>query len=290
MNLAVCAIFKNEALYLAEWITFHRLAGVERFYLYDHDSDDDWQETLAPEIREGVVTIIPWSEPQYLGGAAPGGAQGNAYKDCLKRFRGEARWLAFLDLDEFLFSPTGRALPEVLQRYSAHPGVIVNWFVYGPGGWDKKPPGLVIESYLLRARSDHPAYRSYKPIVSPRQTINWITSIHSFTHYSPGKFFGEGHAVCEDGRPFRPGHDFCPGGGEFLRINHYYTKSIEEARQKHNRHLDWVGGVELSYLLNEDLNEVRDGTILQFVPELKMRLAARAVLADTSSGASTPRA
>lgn len=30
--LAVCAIFRDEAPYLAEWIEFHRLVGVEHFY------------------------------------------------------------------------------------------------------------------------------------------------------------------------------------------------------------------------------------------------------------------
>lgn len=34
--LPICAIFKEEAPYLPEWIEFHRLMGVERFFLYDN--------------------------------------------------------------------------------------------------------------------------------------------------------------------------------------------------------------------------------------------------------------
>src|SRR5947209_4668609 len=42
-SLAICAIFKDEAPYLAEWVTFHRLMGVDRFYLYDNRSTDSWR-------------------------------------------------------------------------------------------------------------------------------------------------------------------------------------------------------------------------------------------------------
>ena len=34
--LAICAIYRDEAPYLREWIEFHRLVGVEHFFLYDN--------------------------------------------------------------------------------------------------------------------------------------------------------------------------------------------------------------------------------------------------------------
>ena len=34
-QLSICAIFKNEAKFLKEWIEYHRLVGVDHFYLYD---------------------------------------------------------------------------------------------------------------------------------------------------------------------------------------------------------------------------------------------------------------
>ena len=34
-KLSICAIFKNEANYLKEWIEYHRMVGVEHFYLYN---------------------------------------------------------------------------------------------------------------------------------------------------------------------------------------------------------------------------------------------------------------
>ena len=49
--LAACTIYRDAASYLAEWIEFHRLLGVERFFLYDNGSTDDHREVLAPYRR-----------------------------------------------------------------------------------------------------------------------------------------------------------------------------------------------------------------------------------------------
>ena len=51
--LAACTIYRDAASYLAEWIEFHRLVGVERFFLYDNGSVDDHREVLAPYVDAG---------------------------------------------------------------------------------------------------------------------------------------------------------------------------------------------------------------------------------------------
>ncbi len=60
--LSICAIFKNEAAYLGEWIEFHRLAGVEHFYLYNNLSDDNYFSVLKYYIDKGTVTLRDWPE------------------------------------------------------------------------------------------------------------------------------------------------------------------------------------------------------------------------------------
>jgi hypothetical protein len=41
IRLAVAAVFRRETRYLREWLEFHRLVGVERFYLFNHDLEED---------------------------------------------------------------------------------------------------------------------------------------------------------------------------------------------------------------------------------------------------------
>ena len=58
--LSICAIFKNEARYLEEWIKFHRGVGVSHFFLYDNESTDDPLTVLRPWIEMGLVTLVAW--------------------------------------------------------------------------------------------------------------------------------------------------------------------------------------------------------------------------------------
>lgn len=51
-KVSVCAIFKNEAPYLKEWIEFNRIVGVEHFYLYNNNSEDNYEEIIAPYIKK----------------------------------------------------------------------------------------------------------------------------------------------------------------------------------------------------------------------------------------------
>ena len=61
-QLSVCSLFKNESRYLREWLEYHRLIGVDHFYLYDNASTDRSVQILQPYIRAGLVTLVHWPE------------------------------------------------------------------------------------------------------------------------------------------------------------------------------------------------------------------------------------
>jgi Glycosyltransferase family 92 len=252
--LAICAMFRDEARYLAEWVCFHRIQGVERFYLYDNRSSDDWRSELEPEIEAGIVEVQHWP---FVGG------QRAAYDHCLERHRKETRWIAFIDIDEFLFSPTGRSLPDVLGDFDRHPGVVVNWRTYGSSGWEQPPDGLVTENYVWRDTDEYVANSWVKSIINPRSAVGWGSA-----HY----FRLLGRAVGEDRRPVYYGVR-APSTTDLLRINHYYTKSAEEFRRKVARPDANTGEPR-----DHDpfpVDAVKDETILQFAPELRTMMAGR---------------
>ncbi len=256
VELAVCAIFRNEARYLAEWVAFHRTQGVERFYLYDNRSSDDWRSELAPEIASGIVEVTHW--PPHPG-------QLPAYDDCLERHRGDARWIAMIDIDEFLFSPTGRRLPDVLRRFDTHPAVVVNLRYFGANGHRRPPDGLVMENYPMRARDDHPPNGLVKSIVYPRATLGAQTANY---------FFHRGNPVAEDGAPaLRRIRE--PATADLLRINHYYAKSEQQFQRKSVTPRADSGTVTDRMGIPPD--EVQDEAILQFSRQVKTTLASRGV-------------
>ena len=123
--LSVCSIYRDHAGYLREWIEFHRLVGVERFFLYDNESTTTIARSWSPTWRRGIVVIHEWPSPASVERGVPWGLIG-AFNDCLERHRHDSRWLAFIDIDEFLFSPTSEPLPDVLHDYEPYPGVCVD--------------------------------------------------------------------------------------------------------------------------------------------------------------------
>lgn len=129
-TFSVCAIFKDEARYLKEWIEYHLLVGVDHFFLYNVGSADDYQKVLAPYIKKNIVTLINWydwnkkrEENVYewtLGVQIP------AYENALKVYACvKTKWMIFLDIHEFLVSPVEDKIPELLKQYDSCPGIVL---------------------------------------------------------------------------------------------------------------------------------------------------------------------
>jgi glycosyltransferase involved in cell wall biosynthesis len=101
--LTACLIFKDSAPYLDEWIRFHLKVGFDDLYLYDNDSSDDGESVIRPFVTRRQVTLRKW----------PGiGQQRNVFQNCLDTYRRSARWIAFIDDDEFLFPTEKKNLHE----------------------------------------------------------------------------------------------------------------------------------------------------------------------------------
>jgi hypothetical protein len=269
--LALCSLYKDHAEYLREWIEFHRLVGVERFFLYDNESSDDHEVVLAPYVARGIVEVHDWPTPASVERGVPWGIIG-AFDDCIARHRGDSRWIGFLDVDEFLFSPTGRALPDVLTGFERFSGIEVSRIDFGPSGHREKPPGLVIENYVRRRTYTSPRQdrEHVKSIVDPARTERAFNA-HGF-------YYTEGYAVHENGERARD--EVNPGRKAFpqmslLRINHYITKSAEEYARKGAQ---WAAAgmpwpdVDPSGFF-EFLSTEEDRTITMYVPALREALA-----------------
>ena len=56
--LVIVCMFRNEDLYLKEWIDFHIVQGVDHFYLYDNENPKSTMKLLEPYIKNDYVTII----------------------------------------------------------------------------------------------------------------------------------------------------------------------------------------------------------------------------------------
>ncbi len=240
-ELAICAIFREEAPFLDEWLEFHAGVGVSHFYLYNNFSTDHFRDVLNPWIDRGVVSLVEW--PRAVG-------QLPAYRHCLRHAWRDCRWIAFIDVDEFLFSPLSLDVRKVLDDYGDLPGVEVWQVFFGSGGRQTRPASLVTESYLRCAGPDRTTVKS---IVNPRRVYK--PGVHQFR-------FLDGQAIDSSRRRVLSGQ---PPVFDRLRINHYWSRSLEDLRIKIARgDASTATRRDLAWHLEfeKTLNELRDESIL----------------------------
>ena len=232
-DLAVVAILKNEGHYIKEWLDYHLLAGVDHFYLYDNDSSDNFNEIIAPYVKAGLVTT------KYFPGKS---MQFAAYDDAVLNYRFHCRYIAFIDLDEFIFpkntsAPIAATLDKILNNFPAA-GVAINWQLFGTNGEIKADYNRgVLERFTRRAlinwvvpipKRDIPGGNAQiKTVANPRK-IYFFTSAH-FPIYFEGNY-----SVNERGG-IVPNYCNEPVTAEKIALNHYNTKSREEFLAKVNK-------------------------------------------------------
>ena len=54
---------RNRAIYLPEWIEYHRLLGVDHFIFFDNFSSDKIHEYLSEYQQEGIATVVNFNVP-----------------------------------------------------------------------------------------------------------------------------------------------------------------------------------------------------------------------------------
>jgi hypothetical protein len=300
VELAVATIFKNEAPYLREWIEFHRLVGIERFYLYDNGSDDGSRAVLEPYRRAGTVVITDW--PWHPG-------QISAYTHCAHTYADDAAWIAFIDIDEFFFAPDGQDLRVVLAEFDRPEigGIGVNYADFGTSGHLTRPSSLVIESYLHRvgletciplphlllaegldpadSASYYPMCAHVSSVVRPGRVLRFRSS--HYAEYHPGA-----HAVTENGDPTQ-GPLTERVSMRRLRMNHYWTKSVEECKQKCLRGRSDNGETRAwpdEFILRERAMCELDLEILRYLEPLRNALAIDGPSVDALAADAVERA
>ncbi len=247
--VSICAIFKNEAAYLEEWIAFNLSQGVSHFYMYNNHSSDGYRDILDPYIARNIVTLIDWPL-DYERFAQP-----LAYEHCIKTFGANNRWIAFVDIDEYLFGLKA-PLTEVLKGYEAYPGLVVHWQCYGSADPATASSPLVTQAFLNRAPEKWVRNRKVKSIVDPSRTVG-ADGPHFFKYKDDECAVNEKFQrvvpkpKSEQRRriykfitkrfPWAPldpysyrGHDL-PVSVDVLRINHYTVKSSRQFAEKQVR-------------------------------------------------------
>jgi hypothetical protein len=264
-NLSICAIFKNETKYLKEWIEYHRLVGVDHFYLYNNNSFDRSTEVLRPYIKQNIVTLTSW--PDCLGNVPDEKAylwslstQISAFENAILLRAKETEWMVIVDVDEFLIPILGDKLTDILARYKEYPGIILEKEFYDASRIDVLPKrNLVIEAVDLMGSPQLPLQKSVEKVIFKPQDCE----VFSWPPFKPVFKQGQKPVFAAKGE---------------MRINHYmyrnkgylYSHAKKERLNIDNRS---IPDTEVQELLKAGYEiEDEDRVIFRFVPDVLKKM------------------
>ena len=105
LRLAACTMFRStlrrNKVLIVEWVAYHRLQGVEHFYVYANEDPALSRAALAPYIAEGLVDVVDWRWNVPRSNTTGWARQHPQLHSCIHRYRGLAAWVALFDADEF---------------------------------------------------------------------------------------------------------------------------------------------------------------------------------------------
>lgn len=273
-RIALCAIMRNEAASLIEWVSYHKAIGFTDITIYDNDSTDGTAGLCQKLAQAGHVGYVRWpskADPVFSN-------QVLAYRHAAARCG--AGWLCFLDADEFLVLERAGSVQELLARAgAAGMPVALSWRIFGSGGAAGAGPEPVIERFTRCAPPGHAANTHIKTL-APRSALDGGAQAHVHGWVlAPGQFYVDacGERIEVDRHTFLPAPRW-----RCAWVNHYIVKSLDEYRAKMAR-----GAVSRNegdplkysrdmqgYFAVYDQNDEEDRTIQRFLPATLAGMAA----------------
>ena len=252
-GLAIVAIVKNEARYIQEWIDAYLILGVDKIIIFDNGSTDQTETVI--KNRGGVGLIDYYFFPGTV-------RQLDAYNVALSKYKSRYRYMAFVDCDEFLYSDDSlyKTIDYLFSKHQNMGGLGVNCLTFGSSGHQKRPSGGVVENYLWRA--EETSNHVIKSIVVSKRTFAFVSPHYPIYRRGYRGFDELGRELINDRTK--------TVSTRYIRINHYFTKSMEDWVEKVNRgRADLLLHRNLKEFEERDKNDVFDDRLLRLIKALQ---------------------
>ena len=239
IKVALCAIAKNENLYIREWVEWYRNIGISKIFLYDNNelNGERFEEVINDYIKIGFVEII------NVRGVEKGcfydsegiNLQPKCYIDCYEKKVSGYEWICFFDIDEFLVFKSGLNLFSFLnqEKFINTDTILISWEHYDDNNlydYDKRD---VVKRFTHKSKL---GFHGVKSIVRTGKIIEnkkLENLIHCFKLKDSRIKFSNGiniQAINPHNFYKLPNnvHDKCD-----IVLNHYKTKTISEYLYRH---------------------------------------------------------
>ncbi|BBB25591.1 glycosyltransferase family 92 protein [Amphritea japonica] len=260
--IAIGAIFRNEKDYILEWIAWHQSQGIDKFIIYDNESDDGTFQLLELLQKHAVIDLYSIERQDKV--------QIIAYEKILSQYKNDVELMTFIDADEFLV-PYGelRVIDHINDLFSDKSvgGLALNWRNYGTSGHLNQLDGFVIDRFTQAASDQRLRNHYIKSVYRPKL----VKDIYPHRAVLENRYryinsSGDNAVFATYDRCIKP----IPSGATSgvtdticdmrIRVHHYALKSHEEFTKKKKYRGSSMFGAGLvksdGYFKEFDLNDI----------------------------------
>lgn len=262
MKIALCAIAKNENLYIREWVEWYKNLGISKIFLYDNNDIDGerFEDVINDYIESGFVEIIDRRGITKTVSTDQDGQtlQGLSFQDCYDTHYNEYDWICFFDIDEFLEMSNDYNLFTFLNLFKDKlcDGIHVQWRMYGDNNLLYYDDRSVFERFYNK-KNESPSTLIKTILKGKEHHKDNIL----FCAHGPLKISGRYKQIdiinadfSQAFNPYRNQHKLNPNMGAYL--DHFYCKSTEEFINRKWKKASAVTGINMNR--NYDIEFLKD--------------------------------
>ena len=231
--------------------------GCSKFYIHDHNSSIPIRQQVAGYIATGLVeydsSFSKANRPQLV-----------VYNHCIRQYSHKHKWIGMFDADEYIVVVNKtEKIPDVLRRYDAYGGVVLQWKLFGSSGHVLRPEGGILKNYNKCHKNFH-----IKSIVNSKYAVKAAGNAHSFK-YQKGYYAVDTNYTKSVG-PWHINATRTPPSYAYdvMYMNHYNLKSRADFEAKIRRgDVTRVTPLAMSYFEDMDRLCTEDCGYLQMPSE-----------------------
>ena len=228
MNCVVCAMAKNEHLYINDWVKHYINLGFSHVYLFDND------DTTSPNVIDSIddnykdkVTIF------NVRGLKEQGFQKKNYKKFYTEYNNSFDWCLFCDIDEFLFgiNDINELVTSIPTKYSQ---IRIKWRLFGDDDIVERDTSIPVYESFTHELVGHELANQGKGMIRGGLDKVFFNSVHYGAQDEHENILPSclpSGKVCNSKVEIE--EDYST---EKVFMNHYMTKTLSEfIAQKFNR-------------------------------------------------------
>ena len=237
----VCAMIKDEDLYIDEWLEYHQYLGFDYVSIFDNADNASNYIADLPGRYPNFVTVVHSPGLKH---------QLKVYDACVRTFQSSSMWAAFIDVDEFIVlrkhsdiksfvtevSPTGGAIAFNREHFTSHhnrdytPYPVLSRFLTRKIKVDERVKTIAYVPHVSKCRGHHCTLLANVTTVDPQGKE--IATYKNFNKRGSATIAGVNHYFTKSYEEFKLKR--YRGFGTHSELNSWYTRD-----QKGQERIDW---------------------------------------------------